>query len=270
MRSFLFSIAGFLLLVPGMSSSTTADGTLPSGLEIVRQVNARDDGHQVGRRVLMELIDKKGKTRARRTFGYRKYYGEEKRSVLFFESPQNVKGTGFLTFDYLDEGRDDNQWLYLPALRKVRRISSSDRGGYFLGTDFSYEDMKKETKFAIEDYHHKTTGTEEVDGHRCYIVEHVPVNEEIARELGYGRVVSYIDPGIWIARKAEFWDVQLRPLKTIHTREIRAVDGVWTSYRLEAENHKTGHKTILTLIEVDYGTPVADDVFTERALRRGP
>jgi hypothetical protein len=218
----------------------------------------------------MELIDKKGKTRARRTFGYRKYYGEEKRSVLFFESPRNVKGTGFLTYDYSDEQQEDNQWLYLPALRKVRRISSSDRGGYFLGTDFSYEDMKKESKLSIEDYHHRTLGVEEVDGHRCFVVEHVPVSEEIARELGYGRVVSSIDPEIWMPRKAEFWDVQQRPLKTVYTREIRQVDGVWTAYRLEAENHKSDHRTFLTLLEVDYDTPVADDVFTERALRRGP
>jgi hypothetical protein len=264
---------GFVLLFVFAPASTRAENevsTLSTGLEIVRYVNGRDDGAHVVRRVMMELIDRRGKKRVRQTFGYRRYYGGEKRSVLFFESPQNVKGTGFLTFDYPEADRDDDQWLYLPALRKVRRISSSDRGGYFLGTDFSYEDMKKETKFAIEDYHHKTLGVEEVDGRRCYVVEHVPVSEKISRELGYGRVVSYIDPEVWIGRKGEFWDTKLRHLKTIHTREIRQVDGIWTAHRIEVENHKTGHRTILSLVEVDYENPVEDDVFTERALRRGP
>jgi outer membrane lipoprotein-sorting protein len=259
------------LLLPALGAGAeTEEGTLPTGRDIVERVNGRDDGNHSMSRVKMELIDRRGKKRIRQTVGYRKYYGKEKRSALFFESPQNVKGTAFLTFDHPEADRDDDQWLYLPALRKVRRISSSDRGGYFLGTDFSYEDMKKESKFAIEDYEHKTLGVEEVDGHRCYRVEHVPVSDEIARELGYGRVVSYIDPTIWMARKSEFWDVQRRPLKTVHTRELRPIDGIWTTHRIEAENRKTGHRTVFTFFDVDYATAVKDDIFTERALRRGP
>ena len=98
----------------------------------------------------MELIDRRGKSRVRETMGYRRYYGEEKRTVLFYQSPTNVRGTGFLTYDYPNADTDDDQWLYLPALRKVRRISSSDRGDYFLGTDFTYEDIKKETRIATD------------------------------------------------------------------------------------------------------------------------
>ena len=133
----------------------------PSGREIVSKVNARDEGEFVARRLTMQLIDRRGKERTRETFGYRRYFGDEKRSVIYYLSPANIKDTGFLTFDYADPSKDDDQWLYLPATRKSRRISSSDRGDAFLGTDLSYEDMKKETKVSEEDYTFKTVGEEE-------------------------------------------------------------------------------------------------------------
>ena len=100
----------------------------PSGVSIVEQVNARDEGEAVSRTVLMEMTDRRGKQRVRNTFGYRKYYGDEKRTVIFYKSPKNIKGTAFLTFDYPEVEKDYDQWLYLPAMRKVRRISASDRG----------------------------------------------------------------------------------------------------------------------------------------------
>jgi hypothetical protein len=263
-----------MLLVMGFvaapAAQTGAEGPdWPTGDEIARRVNARDDGEQVARRIVMELIDRRGKKRIRETFGYRKYYGSEKRTVLFYQKPKNVAGTAFLTFDYPEPDREDDQWLYLPALRKVRRISASDRGDYFLGTDFTYEDMKKQGKVTLADYRFKTIGVDTVDAHRCYVVEGTPVSAAIAKELGYGRLLLYVDPDIWMPRKAEFWDVKKKPLKTVYTRQIEEVDGIWTATHFEGVNHKTGHRTIFRTSDVDYQTPVLDDVFTERALRRG-
>ena len=269
-------LLGGLLLVPNATFADEAGETDAaieldglSGDEIVRRVNARDEGEHATRRLRMELIDKRGKTRVRQTFGFRKYYGKEKRTILFYESPKNVKGTGFLTYDYPEEDRDDDQWLYLPALRKVRRISASDRGDYFLGTDLTYEDMKKEGKMNAADYTHERKGLEEVDGHPCYAVEHVPVSEKVAKELGYGRLITYTDPEIWMTRRIEFWDPKGNHLKSLRTLDIREVDGIWTPHRFEVQNHKTGHRTVFTFSEVDYESPVDDDLFTERALRRG-
>lgn len=242
---------------------------LPSGDEIVKQLNARDDGQQVSRALTMELIDRRGKSRVRETIAYRRYYGDEKRTVLFYQSPTNVKGTGFLTYDYADATGDDDQWLYLPALRKVRRISASDRGDYFLGTDFSYEDIKKETRIAVEDYTFKTLATEEVDGHLTYVLEGTPVDSETAEELGYGRVLWYVDPEIWISRRTEMWDVNGNSLKTLRSENIESIQGIWTSLRLSAINHKTGHSSIFTFSDVDYQASVDDSIFEQRALRRG-
>jgi hypothetical protein len=242
---------------------------LPSGDDIIAQVNSRDDGQQVTRALKMELIDRRGKSRVRETMGYRRYYGEEKRTVLFYQSPTNVKGTGFLTYDYPGADTDDDQWLYLPALRKVRRISSSDRGDYFLGTDFTYEDIKKETRIATEDYTFTMLGTEEVDGQLTYLVEGIPVDSETAEELGYSRVLWRIDPGIWMSRMTDMWDVNGNPLKTLRNEVIEDVQGIWTSLKLTAVNHKTGHSTIFTFSDVDYRAPVDDSMFEQRTLRRG-
>ena len=189
--------------------------------------------------------------------------------MIFYDRPRNVKGTAFLTFDYPGADRDDDQWLYLPALRKVRRISASDRGDFFLGTDFSYDDIKNETKVAIEDSHWKTLGKEQVDGHEVYVVERTPVSDEVAEETGYGRTVSYVDAKIWIIRRSEIWDPRGKRLKTIETKEVRKVDGIWTAHRIEAVNHKTRHRTVFTFRDVDYRGGADDNLYSKRALRRG-
>jgi len=261
------SIISALLLT--LATPLAFAANLPSGDEIAKRINARDEGISVSRNLVMELTNKRGKTRVRETRGFRKYFGTEKRTVIHYLSPKNVKDTAFLTYDYAELKRDDDQWLYLPAMRKVRRISASDRGDYFLGTDFTYEDIKKETKVSIEDYTHQTIGEETIDGHRCYVVTSTPVNEETAKELGYGKVTQWVDAEIWMVRKAEFHDPRGKRLKTIHTKEIRQVQGIWTAHLLEVSQHKTRHNTRFSFSEVDYQTEISDDLFTEHALRRG-
>ncbi|MBV1931697.1 MAG: outer membrane lipoprotein-sorting protein [Porticoccaceae bacterium] len=259
-----------LVVVLFVSFAEAGEATdVPTGDALIAQLNARDDGEQVTRRLKMELIDRRGISRVRETLGYRRYYGDEKRTVLFYQSPTNVKGTGFLTYDYPSAETDDDQWLYLPALRKVRRISASDRGDYFLGTDFTYEDIKKETRIAIEDYTFTTLSSGEVDGHFTYLVEGIPVDNETAKELGYGRVQWHIDPAIGMSRKTEMWDVNGNQLKTLRNEVIENIQGIWTALKLTAVNHKTKHATIFTFSDVDYHAPFDDAIFEQRTLRRG-
>jgi hypothetical protein len=236
---------------------------------VVEQINAVDDGAHVTRKLSMKMVDRSGKERNRETFGYRKYFGDEKRTVLFYLSPKNVQDTGFLSYDYPDAQLDDDQWLYLPALRKARRISASDRGDYFLGTDFTYEDIKNEGRIELSDYHFKTLKTEIVDGRETIKVEALPVDDATAKELGYGKVHSWVDPSNWQVVKAQYWDVMLNALKTTTISDIRQIDGIWTRHRLAVQNHKTGHYTQFVFSDVDYNAPVEDSTFTRRALERG-
>lgn len=259
-------IAG-ALTVSFVAGGMAAD--LPGADEIVANINARDDGAQSVRDMTIELISEGGSKRVRETKIFRKYFGAEKRTVIFYLDPRNVKGTALLTYDYPDPETDDDQWLYLPALRKVRRVGAADRGDYFLGTDFTYEDIKKETRISQEDYRHKTLAQEDLDGVFTYKIESTPINNDVAEELGYGRVVFWVDRELWMVRRTEYWDVQGNPLKTVRVSGIENVQGIWTAHRVEAENHKTGHKTRLLYSNVDYQSGVDDDIFTKRALRRG-
>ena len=258
--------AALALIVPAAASAQ--DTALPDGEDIVRKVNARDDGEALVRTMHIEMTDKRGKTRKQTTIAYRKYYGEEKRSAIFYTEPTKIKGTGFLTYDYPDPAKDDDQWIYLPALRKVRRISASNRGAYFLGTDFTYEDMKLDTRMSQDDYMWTTVREEVVDGHACYVVEGVPVDAATAEELGYSKYVSYIDPEIWMQRQGQMWDTNGNRLKTV-SGELQEVQGIWSAMTWRAVNHKTGHSTIFTFENTDYQSGIADDMFTERALMRG-
>ena len=112
-------------------------------------------------------------------------------------------------------------------------------------------------------------GEEVIDGHKVLVVEATPVDRDVAKELGYSKVLLHVDPEVWMSRKSDFWDINGNPLKTVLNKSIEQIAGIWTTLRIEVENHKTDHKTALTFADVDYTTPIEDDVFTQPRLRRG-
>tara|TARA_R110001592_G_scaffold126336_1_gene337467 strand:- start:92409 stop:95597 length:3189 start_codon:yes stop_codon:yes gene_type:complete len=257
---------------PSGASEATSENALFTPLsadELVARVNAVNDGEFVTRKLSMQLIDRRSKMRERDTVVYRKYYGQEMRTIVFYLSPANVRNTSFLTWDYPDVDLDDDQWLYLPALRKVRRISSADRGDYFMGTDFTYEDVKLDGKLAKNDYNFEVlqVPADRTDG--FYSLSAVPRDDETARELGYSHITFVIDPSSWLVIQGEFSDIKGNPLKTLNVTEYAQVDNIWSRQRIEVNNHKTGHSTIFTFREIDYQTPVEDALFSKLAMKRG-
>lgn len=242
---------------------------LPDGRDLMEQVDSRAEAETIERTLIMELIDSSGSVREREGRVYRRNTDAQRQMLLFLDAPSNIAGTGFLTLDYTEAERDDDQWLYLPALRRVRRISSSDRGEYFLGTDFTFEEIKKAQKVEISDYTFTTTGEAEIDGEDTYVVEGEPVSDEIARDLGYSKVVWYVDPEIDMPRKTEFYDLAGNHLKTSTVEELSQIDGIWTVERVRAENHTTGHTTVLTFEDTEYGVELPERAFRQQTLRRG-
>ena len=265
MRIRPLAIAIALLAVAPLAA---ADDALPTGPEIVQRVNARDEGESVARTWLMELVEKDGTVRARTLRSYRRRFDDGKRAVLFFEDPPTVKGTALLTFDYADVARPDDQWIYLPALRKSRRVALSERGRAFLGTDFSFEDMKRETQLSPGEYVWTTVGEASVDGHRCFVIEATPVDDRVARELGHGRVRVSVDAEIWFPRAAEYWELDGTPQKTIRLLDVEKVQDIWTAARIEAESVATGHRTTIRFRDTDFDAEVPEKLLTEAALRR--
>ena len=250
-------------------SASEAPAQTLSGLEVMQRVEARDDGEHVTRSFTLELTDRNGSTRVEETVGFRQDFGDERRSIIFYTEPTNVRGTGFLTFDYPNPGVDDDQWLYLPALRRVRRISASDRGDYFLGTDFTYEEIKQEQKVELSDYTFEAIGTEMVDGVETVVVEGIPVDEAIADELRQSRAVWRVDPNIWMSRLTDYYDINGNHVRTVRLERVERIDGIDTAMQVFVENHLTGHSTRLTFADVDYEAAVDAQLFSQARLRRG-
>lgn len=260
------SLIGLLMV----GAKPAAANTLPDANWIVEQINQQDDGAQVTQQITMRMIDRSGKIREQQTVGFRRYVGDEKQTLLIYKAPSTVKGTAFLTYDYPAATLEDDQWLYLPALRKVRRISASNRGDYFLGTDFTYEDIKKERKVEANDYVFKTLEQQTNDGLTRYLVEAAPRTPAIAAELGYGRLKFWVRADSWIIDAADYWDVKGILLKQLRADDIRLVDGIWTRHQLTMKNIKTQHTTVFQVNAVDYRTPLKEALFTKQAMNRTP
>lgn len=265
-RIHIFLLTIFFYLIPYFA---LASESKPEGEWVMQQVNAVEEGEFMTRNILMMTVDRRGKERIRNTRSYRRYFDNGKRTVLFYLSPRNVKGTAFLTYDYVDKERVDDQWLYLPALRKSRRISASERGDYFLGTDFTYDDLKREGKPETSDYHYKTVDETVVNNQVFYVVEALPINLEIARELGYGKIKSWVNAETWMIEKAIYWDIKMNLLKTMRVNDIRTIEGILTRHGVEIENHKTKHYTKFVFSEIDHKTAISEKIFTRQQLNRG-
>ena len=268
-KSTMLIAALAILSGTGLLPETAKAETLPKAQQIVEKINRVADGNHVTRNLTMNLIDRHGKKRTRETLTFRKYYGKDKKTIIFYQSPSNIKGTAFLTFDYADVKKDDDQWLYLPALRKVRRISASDRGDYFLGTDFTYEDIKLEGKVSQKDYIFTALRFDSVDNRKVVVLKATPKTDTIAKELGYGKIEYWVDVDNYITLKAIFWDIKGRKLKTLRVTDIDKIDGFLTRHRMFVMNHQTGHSSEFLFSHVDYKKSVGDRVFTKRAMKKG-
>ena len=266
------SVLALLLAALSVSAATNAAEVTDEPLtadQIISVVNAVDEGEQVTRALIMDLTDRRGKVRSRTAINYRKHYGGEMRTALFFLEPANIRDTAFLVWDYEEYGKDDDQWLYLPALRKVRRVSAGHRGDHFLGTDFTYEDMKLDGKLESLDYEFTIVGEERIEGVVHHHLEALPKSADIAKELGYSRNHIWVNTENWLVSKVVFWDTKGNLLKTLEVSDISLVDGIWTKHQMTMVNHQTEHRSHFTFSEVDYTTPVGDDMFSKSALQRG-
>lgn len=248
--------------------STPVYASEPStGLEVMKLVEARDDGDDLIKKTTQRLIDKRGNVRERKMISFSKDYGADSKAVSYFLEPANVRDTAMLTWDYADEAKDDDQWLYLPALKKVRRISSSDRGDYFMGTDFTFEDIKFTPE--LGDYNWTLVGLDKVDGFDVWVVDAQPKSKQLVKDLGYSKVRYYVRKDIHMYIKADFWDKKGRELKHLISTGIKKVDGIWTATGGVMTNVQTKHKTELLLSEHQYNTGLSDRLFTERMIKRG-
>ena len=271
MKTFVHALS-VAVTVSMILSGTPVFAELPDidAHQVAVNADERDDGDDAISELEMILINKKGQERIRKVQTFRKDYDDDPeldtKTVMFFMEPADVKDTGFLTWSYKDDDKDDDQWLYLPALKKVRRISSSKKADYFMGTDFSYSDMGDRN---VEDYTYKHLGTEEIDGAECYHIEALPKDEDTIKETGYSRSEMWIRPDIWVMMKAKFYDKKGKFLKELTASNIEQIDGIWTIGKMHMVNDQNNHQTIFNFSNMTYNTGIDDDVFSQRRITKG-
>lgn len=216
----------------------------------------------------LTLYNAAGETRIRVTNGFWKLQKNNidySRMIRFVE-PADVKGTGVLTLEHSDG--DDDVWIYLPALKKSRRIVSSEKSSSFMGTEFSYADI---LSLKIDDYNYKLLKSEKYNDTECYVIESVPVSTKIKDETGYGKKISWIGKDNFVENKIDFYDKANNLLKTLTATEITEVDKKnhkWLSLKKEMLNHQTNRKTLMEMQDVKVSIGVKDDRFSIKYLER--
>jgi outer membrane lipoprotein-sorting protein len=251
--------AALFLLFAGLADLSAQS---PSGYEIMRLSDDRYTGDTARYKLTMTLNSGRGAPRVRELAYYYKDYGDTEKVLMYFNSPRDVAGTGYLSFSYDDESADDDNWLYLPAMKRVRRIAGAGKNDSFMGTDFTYEDMGSRSLGKDE---FSLRGEEAVDGQPCWVVEARPKD---SRDH-YGRRLIRVRQDSYVLAAVDYYDRQDRLLKTLRISGIGQIDGIWTAQKMEMTNLQDRRSTVIAMSDIQFNTPLEDSLFTVAALERG-
>ena len=247
------------LLATGLAA---ADPAAERGLEIAVEADRRDTGfHDFAAELTMLLRNRQGEEslRSMRTKSL-EVEGDGDKTLIVFDEPRDVKGTALLTFSHKVD--PDDQWLYLPALKRVKRISSRNKSGPFMGSEFAYEDLASQE---VEKYTYRYIEDDTLDGQPMFLIERDPVDEN----SGYRRQLAWIDQAEYRPMKIEFYDRKDSLLKTLVFRGYRQyLDRYWRADQMYMENHQTGKSTLLTWNEYRFGVGLEQGDFTTNSLKR--
>lgn len=249
-------------LTAGVAAQAQAQKSL-SGRDIVQMVKDRPDGDTRYSEMELTLQKKSGNSRLRKLVSWAEDEGKDTKKIMFFTYPGDVKGTGFLTWDYDKIGKDDDKWLYLPAMKKTRRISgSSSKTDFFMGTDFTYDDMGGRN---VDEDDHKLLREEVRDGQKCWVVESRPKDPH---EI-YSRKVSWIRQDCLMAMYIEYYDKLDKIQRVLKVSDIKKVQGFWTAGQMVMTNMQTGHRTTILVKNQKYDVGVDKGMFTVVKLEKG-
>jgi hypothetical protein len=261
-------LALFQFAATSSAESTTATDGL-SAAEIMQRVSDRDNGDNHVSDMKMILIDKSGNERIRKMRNFGKDFGEDNYALLFFLAPANVKGTGLLTYDYDDDDADDDQWLYLPALKKSKRIAAADKSGAFMGSDFNYSDM---TLRSVDRYAYTLMNETEVDGHEVWQIESVPKTDDEIDETGYTKFIYFVRQDNFVVVRSIAWLKRGNLLRQMVVHDLAQIDGIWVPLEVSMttkKGEKTLHKTVLSTSNVKFNQDLDPADFTIRKLEKG-
>jgi len=214
----------------------------------------------------LTITDNRGNERIRKSSMASKTYPDKtEKRIIKFVAPAEVEGTGILIFDHEDQA--DDMWIYLPALRKTRRIVSTEKSNSFMGSEFSNADM---TAPAILDFTYTMLGTEEISGTECWKIAAVPVDISLEDMYGYSKAIRWIGKEDKVVRKSAYFDYSETLIKTIETIKFMAMDPAGEKYmvtEMVALNHESGRSSTMKMDQVQT-TETKDEYFTISYLER--
>lgn len=251
-----------VLIAPAPVVAQQAEGA-QGARAIAVEADRRDRGFGDYRaRLEMILRDPDGdETRRELELSVMETEGGEEKSLILFESPRDIRGTALLTYSHPD--RENEQWLYLPALRRTKRISATGRSSPFMGSEFAYEDL---VRTSVDEYTYRYVGEEELDRTPTWVIERVPRYEG----TGYSRARLWIDQAEYRVLRTDYWDLRDRELKTLTVHGYREyLDGIWRADEMRIRNLRTGESTVLLWHDYRFHTGLNEGDFSRSALGRG-
>lgn len=240
-------------------SLTTAQAQ-PTGEELARSVHDRYVGDDMTSHQIMELIPAKGQTRVRELDIAGADRDGLRKSLLRFTAPADIEGTGFLTLE--DGNGDTEQFLYLPALKRTRRIVAGQKSRSFVNTDFTFEDMERRP---VEDSEHAITGEESLNGVACWILESRP---KPVSQSQYTAIRAWVAKEMLLPLKVDFFTGGKEPIKRYTVLQLEKIQDIWTETKVGMEDLESGHRTVLETNAIKYNTGIQDSAFTQQALEQ--
>ena len=221
-------------------------------------------GRDFKARVAMKLVSKDGQARVRELTLLRKNTGEalgEQKYFMYFFQPADVKDMTFMINKY--PAKDDDRWMFIPAINMVKRIAAQDKRSSFVGSDFTYEDVSGRD---IEDDNHVIEREEKVGNRDCYVVKSTPKGAD----SDFGHKITWVDKANFLPLKEEQYDKRGAPYKQFTADEVVDVKGFPTVVRRTMRNLQTGHRTEVGYVKTDYNVGLEESLFSERFLRQPP
>lgn len=251
-----------LPLIVFFSTAVLSETPEEKGLSIANDADKRDQGfNDFTAGFTMTLRNKEGQE-SKRIIRYSTLEGanDGDKSLIIFESPPDIKKTALLTFTH--KNGPDDQWIYLPAIKRVKRISSSNKSGPFVGSEFAYEDLSSQE---VEKYTYRFVKDDVYQDHPCFVVERFPVDPK----SGYKRQVVWIGKDEYRYWKTEFYDRRGAFLKTLTMSDYNQyVDKYWRANKMMMINHQTGKSTLLLWSNYRFRTGLGDNDFNKNMLKR--
>ena len=248
----------------GLASAQADEASIAKGYEIAARSDRSDNGFASSEvSAVMTLTNKAGRSTTRE-LSFKTLERENEnvgdKGLTVFSTPRDVKGTALLSHAQILE--PDTQWLYLPALKRVKRISSANKSGPFVGSEFAFEDF---TSTELNKYSYDYKGEETLNGVKVDVVERFP----LYKNSGYKRQVAFIEQETYQVRKIDFYDRKGAHLKTLSLTDLREyAGGIWRAHTLTMVNHQTGKSTTLSYSDYKFKTGLTDADFVKGILKR--